>query len=773
MPASRPEDSPDLEFPPAQADPSLTQLGLYSLMMRSTTTRLPEQLASSLDDSSYDILGDSLVEVSDDEARTESIASTEPPTPDDASAFSDDDEFENDYTNLDRSLQSLHTGEPDQDVETPLEFNGEDSTLTEVARPMEGSGKLRSMQLEEHHLEDSVVIQGSEVLRSFPDPTSEMPQTLTRYNRRYIRLVVKAGLAEHVMSPPDSYKILYIGTPEKWLEDVITAQIGAALTVSPSVSRSVMVRGQMEPYGPVIHVYRSTSFHVSPKDQEPVHVSIRLDDGEELVFGAGHTPHSDSKPDLVIFCLPSTSAPLNKLQEFRDARAIFSALKIPSIDMAKVRPYGDGTDTYDLQSLAMCIEGRDDEDADFELQEALPLDYYTFSEWDPSQLNRHLASISPHLAVSKAKAASNASELTPKSMRRILPTKLPASSTLALSFIVLVGMVSAMLLNPVYTTLLFEKISNSVEPHWRSPITASSSSLMSATLPSQSVKSALISASVKPPLTGSTLVPQAATPEEKRVVSTDGKSGGFNIQTTGDHEFLLTPSKDLVNAKKKPQLQIHVTQKAETVPIHYNRTLTGAYVVGLENQHPFGAFHVIIASHSKPLLEQSFDIMLGHNKSRLTQLLDDSICSVIDTQKILWDASSTAMQHVQEKCVTATQRVQQKLSGVLGVDLQQLTDEVRHVEQELIEHLRNTKAAVVHNRGAGYRMLKDLPRSTWKGVRKATAPVRTSRTLWKARMNALRLRCKMEMATGLSPKDSKEARTWACARVGMLDDTAE
>jgi hypothetical protein len=595
---------------------------------------------------------------------------------------------------------------------------------------------------------------------------------LTRYNCRHIRLVVKAGLAEHVMSPPDSYKILYIGVPEKWLEDVITAQIGAALTASPSVSRSVMVRGQMEPYGPVIHVYRSTSFQVLPKDQEPTRVSIRLDDGEELIFGAGHTPHSDSQPDLVIFCLPSTPAPLNKLQEFRDARTIFSALKIPSIDMAKVRPYGDGTDTYDLQSLAVCIEGRDDEDADFELQEVLPLDYYAFSELDPSQLNRHLALISPHLAVSRAKAASKASKLTPKSMRRMLPAKLPVSTTLALSFVALVGIVSALLLNPVYTTLLFQKMSNSVEPYWPSPIATSSPSFMSATLTSQPVKSTLTSASVKPDLMDLTLAPQAVAPKEIRAISTDGKSGGFNIQTTGDHQFLLTPSKDLVNAKKKPQLQIHVMQKAEMVPIHYNRTLSGAYVVGLENQHPFGAFHVSIASHSKPLLEQSFDIMLGHNKSRLTQLLDESIYNVIDTQKILWDASSTAMHQVQEKCVTATQHMQQKLSGVLGVDLKQLTDEVWNAEHELMDHLRSTKAAVIHSRSAGYEMLKHLPETTWRGVRKATAPVRTSKTLWRARMNALRLRCKMEMATGFSPKDSED-RSWACARVGMLDDKEE
>ena len=119
MPPSRPEETPGLKYPPAQADRSLTQLDLHTLMMRSTTTRLPEQPSGSLDESSYDMLGDSFVEASDDEAHTESIASTEAPTPDDASAFSDDDDFEHDCLNLNNSIQSLHTGAPDQEVETP------------------------------------------------------------------------------------------------------------------------------------------------------------------------------------------------------------------------------------------------------------------------------------------------------------------------------------------------------------------------------------------------------------------------------------------------------------------------------------------------------------------------------------------------------------------------------------------------------------------------------------------------------------------------------
>jgi hypothetical protein len=35
----------------------------------------------------------------------------------------------------------------------------------------------------------------------------------------------------------------------------------------------------------------------------------------------------------------------------------------------------------------------------------------------------------------------------------------------------------------------------------------------------------------------------------------------------------------------------------------------------------------------------------------------------------------------------------------------------------------------------------------------------------RARMNALRVRCKMEMAAGLSAKEVGEEQSWACAKV--------
>jgi hypothetical protein len=62
-------------------------------------------------------------------------------------------------------------------------------------------------------------------------------------------------------------------------------------------------------------------------------------------------------------------------------------------------------------------------------------------------------------------------------------------------------------------------------------------------------------------------------------------------------------------------------------------------------------------------------------------------------------------------------------------------------------------------------LARQIPGATWMGLRKVTAPVRTSSAMQRARMNALRVRCKMEMAAGLSAKEVGEEQSWACAKV--------
>src|SRR5690242_5769532 len=266
MSSSDSSATPEFQYPPAQADRSLTSLDFETLMMKSSTSQLPEQPGSSLDDSTYDLLTDSLIETSDDEAHTASIASTsDDHIPDHDSTFSgDDDDFEGHHHALDESTQSMHATAAHDDLATPMATSGDDSMITMVPEHLESSGGSRTLQFDEEPIEFGKASLGTAVLRTFPTQTEELPKVLAIYEEPQVRMVVRAALSSHYLSTPETYKILFLGLPDKWAQDEIVAHIHAALTSSSSNTRSVMVRGQMEPLGTVIDAQSCAHYVLEP-----------------------------------------------------------------------------------------------------------------------------------------------------------------------------------------------------------------------------------------------------------------------------------------------------------------------------------------------------------------------------------------------------------------------------------------------------------------------------------------------------------------------------
>ncbi|CAO2651940.1 Nn.00g002230.m01.CDS01 [Neocucurbitaria sp. VM-36] len=759
MSSSDPSSPQDLKYPPVRVNHSLTTLDLDTLMMRSTTRRLPEEPGSSLDDSTYELLGDSILETSDDEAHTESIASTDGPTPDDTSDFSDDDSvYESGHRDVNNSIHSSQAGATEQYPALHPMASGEDSTLTEVPPHMEGSETSRKIKLQEQPTEGNDVISGSKVIKSVPNDISELPQVMNRYGCSQVRLVVRAALSQRPIPTPESYRILYIGMPEKWMEDAITSQIGATLAASPSVSRSVMVRGgQIEPYGPVIHVYHCAELHTFAEHEKQSHVLIILDDGTQLKFGPGLTSHLEDKPDLVVFCHPTVPGSATDIQEFASAGEVFGRESIPCINLAKARPYGDGANAYDSKSLRVCVEGRDDSDTDYELKEVLPLDYFTFSELDPAQLNRHLALISPHLFPeadtntqmprrSFVGDTCGAFVKTVRSQWRLIKMLIP--------LMVVFALVPACLQGTAYAPILLQKPLNgeihssiSVQHPVMTP------SIASTILTSQTGIAVSPIPSVRSAARDLTLVPPQAKPLKRASEKKDGKVDGFDIQASGDHQFVLRPSKGFASNRKTPQLQIQVSCESKAVRARYNRTMSGEYVVDLEQTYPVSTFNVSIRTYSKPLLRQSFQITLGQDKSRLAQLFDTAKLNFITIRNNLENTSYIVSEQLRAGYVD------------LEAAIRRWTNEVGGPGEEAVERLRIAKETIQRNVAISTGLLSQVPGATWIGLRQLTAPVRTSSPMLRARMNALRLRCKMEIAAGLSSENLGEKQSWACNKV--------
>ena len=104
----------------------------------------------------------------------------------------------------------------------------------------------------------------------------------------------------------------------------------------------------------------------------------------------------------------------------------------------------------------------------------------------------------------------------------------------------------------------------------------------------------------------------------------------------------------------------------------------------------------------------------------------------------------------------AAAQIQTKLSNVTVPKLGQWVDGYQlQTAYDAAKGSLETKAEV------GADLVKRVPEAAWTGLRKATAPVRLSQTLWKARVNALRVRCHVEAASqsllGVSDKQPSRA----------------
>ncbi|KAF7573471.1 hypothetical protein PtrM4_083760 [Pyrenophora tritici-repentis] len=740
MSSSEPSSPQDLKFPPVQVNHSLTNVvDLETLMKRSTQRRAPEEAANSLEESGYDLLSDSVMDMSDDEAHTASIASTDGPTPDESSDdFSDDDvEYDADERELQDSVYSSHADRPDEPVNPRPVTAWEDSTLTEVPPYLTASESSWQITLEEQATDKTDAIEGCKIIKSSADYTDELPQVFSRYGCGEVRLSVKAALSHRPLPTPDSYRIMYIGMPEKWAEDITTVQIGTALGACPSVSKSVMVRGQIEPYAPVPQVDHGVKIDIAGPPEKPTHVLVTLEDGQKVKFGSDVT-HSLNRPDLVVVCYRSFPDPATDGQDIASARKVFEAANIPCIDLAQVIPHGTASRPDDSTALRVRVEGRDDPDADYELKAVLPLDHRSFSRLDPYQLNRHLALISPHLMKAQDAEDDKKSRTSwmggkVKTLKKKVTPQGYMMRTLV-SALVLCVLVPALFHGAVFAPVLFQKGLQSISTVSVLPEVVSNASTSAPVAATPSV-------AVPPRITSSVPAALLVVPKQpKRILKSKDKNvAGFEIETTAEHQFVLRPSKAFTSSRKRPQLQIQVSRQSQVVPVRYNRTISGEYIVDLEQQYAFDTFNVSIATHSKPLLRQSFEVMLGYNMSTLEQFLVTVKSGISNTQHTLWDVSGSTAHHMR---------------AYMDANVMAASEQLRNMQQTIQRRLE-----------LDAHLAKKVPKAAWVGLREVTAPVRTSSAMKRARMNALRVRCKIEMAAGLSAKDGEGKQSWACSKV--------
>ncbi|KAF2251205.1 hypothetical protein BU26DRAFT_423262 [Trematosphaeria pertusa] len=763
MRSSSPESSQELRFPPVPVNHSLARLDLNTLIMRSNARRSVGE-ANTLDDSAYEVLrdrtddvlplDDSLYGTSDDEGHTESLASTDGPTPDDVSDFDDedddDDEFEHDANEASQQFESAPAHPDDHD---PI-ISCDNSTLTEVPQTG-GSDKLRLLKMQEELSAHHNGVEAWAVVKHFDDEQVS-GSVLKPYGCAEMRLTVRAALSDRFLPADRSLRIWYVGDIVSWAQQGISSAIGAALVASPGPSRSIMVGGRMEPYGPVLDIDHCTGIKALEESGKAPRVLVTLDDGTQMTFDLDHAPYlaaTSRRPDLVIFWYPHTGLAAPALDQYPILRQAFERCSIPCLDIAEHWRFGHYSSTFNPgpKSLRFDVEGRRDQDSVWAYQDTIPIVLATFMDINPVQLNRHLAALSPDLSASTA--ARDKPDERSWNLRSILPRSMPEASfslpnawstpwKALLAFVFLTSMVISFLLAPAYLPGRFHNAPTvEVESTVPTSISTSSSISASTTAVSAPVVSFTSSATISITPRDLTVVASSQQPSPLRTErKKEEKLGGFQISRTGDHQFLISPSPDFASRKRKPQLQIQVSKDAKAIPIRYVRTIGGMYIVDLEREYPLCSFNVSIATHTKPLMQQSFEITLGHNKSKFGQLIDLVKRDLATMEQGLRDITTTLPKLVR--------------AGV--------TD----AEQGACDWKHKAKKEVDRQVTIGASVLLDMSEATWKNLRRGTAPARTSRAALRARNNAYRIRCGFERAVGLSSKRKEEKKTRSCKKIG-------
>lgn len=813
MTASRPDVTQELEYPPIRVNRSLAQLDLDTLIMRSNP-RDPAHEATPLEDSTYEVL-DNPADLSDDDGHTASVTSTSPDdmsvTLSETESEGEDDFEDNDIGETEQLGESVAADPLDDQVIAA----GEDSTLTE--RPALGdSDSSFHFKMEELPTDSPHGTEGFTIVKEFT-PEQSTSKVLEPYGCSEIRLTVRAGLVDRFFPDRGSFRVLFVGQMDAWSEEGIKSSLLNALLASSGSSKSVMVDGQMQSYSPVLHADRCIGIETHERGKGN-RLVFKLEGGgeaERLLNNNSEKHYSDAAPipDLAIFCHPKAGITSLNPSECNKAREILLNKGIPSIDITDHRRFNEASPGFSPslpESLHVRVEGRRASEGDFESVDRLPVDVYTFMHLDPSDLNRHLAAISPRLHPHSSSRNGKKATWGPT---RLLPDTLQQADApwkMVMAILVLSMLITATFLNGLPLQAKQGNPMSEVIPAASSTTLTRTISVVNVITTPEPARSSATALSVKDKI-DEFFAKQLSSAEQikqiemkqlrqaavqleaadrarkeaqnieqqkasqnaeqqkaftklreklekksaeiylREVAAKAKKIGVFEIQIRGDQQFILHPSKRFVGRTRKPQIQIQVTRDAKPVPIRYERTIDGVYVVELEKEYPAGFFNVSIATHSKPLMQQSFNISLGHHRSLLQQWLGvaqregGQLASVVEREAL------TAQKHLQglshkfaERLQTFSLQLFQNRTHIWGNRSREMVERVQEATKEVD------------------RQLAEAREQTWNNLRQATAPARTSRrTLW-ARNNAYLVRCGFERAVGLSSKDKDGKKTRSC-----------
>jgi hypothetical protein len=499
-----------------------------------------------------------------------------------------------------------------------------------------------------------------------------------------LAITVQQTMTKQGLDLDKPFRVLYMGNPE--FRNIILDKIGDVL-----VSSSTRSLGSSSTESSRYHVV-PTSFGIgaTPNYAEllPIHVQLIVDEcigavseshrtpsGTDITLnfknrpscssvwtGSEHQIHSETEwtiPDLSIFLVSDRDDEAN-VRARHLAQSFMKMHGIPVLIISEEplwKKPGQHLFPFDHQSLHLCLESRRSLTGETVIVERYPIDVKTFESITPSQLNRHLASLSE---LRPRKQSTGSATLPPS--KSIEPNmfydaeKYPSSSILSacngraqefapLLRVLMLSIVLAISVSLGYTA--FRTVATfTLQLFGGAVISSSAANVVSSTITTTttifpSANTGLVSLPLKSHST------DLSERFETLSVSTVGdfsdisklledrpnKNDGFQFQVIGDcHVIIKQPT-----AAKNIRFDVRVTRANVSLPYELEKLFDGVYTLRLNREDAHGLVNVTVSTRSKQPREETLELDFGtpwlkiENWKRAAQAVSSQIKKDLDS----------------------------------------------------------------------------------------------------------------------------------------------
>ena len=610
--------------------------------------------AGLLSESTYEILNESSLLLTDDEDEGSSVNSF------------DDDYSVEDINNVeDTDSDSLHEFTPEvHDHPGIPSFGGLDelrmessaNTLREEPIP------VNQIEFEEPPYRSGLV----SVMHTLQEYTSEEASKILSALRSEttpdrLLCTLRQTMCQELLCLDEPFRFLYVGAPSA--KEEIFNKLGAALALpvvegssSTTSSDSKSSRFNVVPItsfgmksSPEVELIESFGVEMSidicnhaeraKVDGRPDTLSLCLngnqwirsihdDDGFRLEAPNWKLPHL-----AVVFCSEEDTLEEKLTRVY--TRSFVDRHAVPTLVISQ-KPLFKLSENHNLDTrgIHMCLESRSATSGDH-CHKRLPIDLATFTSLDVRQMNRNLACITG-LVKSVEVPQLNGLPCENTSLMRDVEKRPHPTNGLASSIhwvrnnkprgdmmmLAAVGWIFICVVGGLFVTASMKFLRNTGDNAANTPVsplhvTASETILPSTTLttPSSLLKSSTV-VHTKPTLCGySEGLARSLLLEPTPLAANDSQE--FKVHIIGDN-IILRPPQQYITARKPPPMFVEITRNGEAIDSELSKLFDGVYTVVIPSGDAWGLMKVSVHTKSKPLIKESFELDFGRRWLKLT-----------------------------------------------------------------------------------------------------------------------------------------------------------